>query len=74
MPMTQLVYRPYSAFAAGLRARIDFEKGWWWSKSNQDINNILGVEQIVNSSSAMKTAMRTCSTCRTCPPLSAGRV
>ncbi|UDV36793.1 phage tail sheath family protein [Enterobacter hormaechei] len=30
----------------GLRARIDFEKGWWWSKSNQDINNILGVEQI----------------------------
>ncbi|HCM9622720.1 MULTISPECIES: phage tail sheath family protein [Enterobacter] len=42
----QLVYRPYSAFAAGLRARIDFEKGWWWSKSNQDINNILGVEQV----------------------------
>jgi len=42
----QLVYRPYSAFAAGLRARIDFEKGWWWSKSNQDINNIIGVEQI----------------------------
>ncbi|WP_331704381.1 phage tail sheath C-terminal domain-containing protein [Enterobacter ludwigii] len=42
----QLIYRPYSAFAAGLRARIDFEKGWWWSKSNQDINNILGVEQI----------------------------
>ena len=22
------------------------KKGWWWSKSNQDINNILGVEQI----------------------------
>ncbi len=42
----QLVYRAYSAFAAGLRARIDFEKGWWWSKSNQDINNILGLEQI----------------------------
>ncbi|WP_168404440.1 phage tail sheath family protein [Erwinia amylovora] len=42
----QLVYRPYSAFAAGLRARIDYEKGWWWSKSNQDISNILGVEQI----------------------------
>ncbi|QIR27789.1 phage tail sheath C-terminal domain-containing protein [Kluyvera genomosp. 3] len=42
----QLVYRPYSAFAAGLRARIDYEKGWWWSKSNQDINNILGVEQV----------------------------
>ena len=38
-------YRPYSARAAGLRARIDVEKGWWWSKSNQDIYNILGVEQ-----------------------------
>ncbi|MGL4726998.1 MAG: phage tail sheath family protein [Scandinavium sp.] len=42
----QLVYRPYSAAAAGLRARIDYEKGWWWSKSNQEIYNILGVEQI----------------------------
>lgn len=42
----QLVYRPYSAFAAGLRARIDYEKGWWWSKSNQDVYNMLGVEQI----------------------------
>ncbi len=40
------VYMPYSARAAGLRARIDVEKGWWWSKSNQDINNILGVEQV----------------------------
>lgn len=42
----QLVYRPYSASAAGLRARIDFEKGWWWSKSNQDVYNMLGVEQV----------------------------
>lgn len=42
----QLVYRPYSPSAAGLRARIDYEKGWWWSKSNQEIKNILGVEQI----------------------------
>ena len=39
-------FRPYSARAAGLRARIDMEKGWWWSKSNQDIYNILGVEQV----------------------------
>lgn len=42
----QLVYKPYSARAAGLRARIDNQKGWWWSKSNQDIYNILGVEQV----------------------------
>lgn len=40
-----LRYRPYSAFAAGLRARIDNEKGWWWSKSNQTVLNITGIEQ-----------------------------
>lgn len=40
------VYRPYSARAAGLRARIDYEKGWWWSKSNQEIYNVTGVEQV----------------------------
>lgn len=39
------VYRPYSARAAGLRARIDKEKGWWWSKSNQEVFNITGLEQ-----------------------------
>ncbi|MEG3135525.1 phage tail sheath subtilisin-like domain-containing protein [Rouxiella sp. T17] len=42
----ELVYLPYSARAAGLRARIDIERGWWWSKSNQDIFNIIGVEQV----------------------------
>jgi hypothetical protein len=42
----EIVFSPYSARAAGLRARIDVEKGWWWSKSNQDIANILGVEQV----------------------------
>lgn len=41
----QTVFRPYSARAAGLRARIDYEKGWWWSKSNQDVMNITGLEQ-----------------------------
>ncbi|STM02906.1 Terminase small subunit (gp1) [Escherichia coli] len=47
VPLTlQRKYRPYSAFAAGLRARIDYEKGWWWSKSNQEVYNILGVEQV----------------------------
>lgn len=42
----EIIYRPYSACAAGLRARIDRENGWWWSKSNQEIMNILGVEQV----------------------------
>lgn len=41
----QAVYRPYSAFAAGLRARIDSEKGYWWSKSNQEVRGFAGVEQ-----------------------------
>lgn len=42
----EIVFLPYSARASGLRARIDVQKGWWWSKSNQDIYNILGVEQV----------------------------
>ena len=41
----QMVYRPYSAFAAGLRARIDSELGYWWSKSNQVVKGFSGVEQ-----------------------------
>lgn len=41
-----LIYRPYSAAAAGLRARIDVENGWWWSKSNQVVYNITGTEQV----------------------------
>ncbi len=69
----QLVYRPYSAFAAGLRARIDFEKGWWWSKSNR--TSIISSEWNESTSlySAMKTATQTCSTCRTSLPSSAGQ-
>ncbi|KFC12933.1 phage tail sheath monomer [Trabulsiella guamensis ATCC 49490] len=42
----QTIYRPYSARAAGLRARIDYANGWWWSKSNQEIFGITGTEQI----------------------------
>ncbi|EFG3964030.1 phage tail protein, partial [Escherichia coli] len=38
--------RPYSAIAAGLRARIDNEKGFWWSKSNQNIYGVTGLEQV----------------------------
>ncbi|MCG6372778.1 phage tail sheath subtilisin-like domain-containing protein [Vibrio fluvialis] len=40
--------RPYSARAAGLRARIDAEKGFWWSKSNQQIYGIVGTTQAVD--------------------------
>ncbi|EGX6617165.1 phage tail protein [Salmonella enterica] len=38
--------RPYSAIAAGHRCRIDNEKGFWWSKSNQEIYGVTGLEQI----------------------------
>lgn len=37
--------RPYSACAAGLRSRIDNDNGFWWSKSNQQIYGVTGVEQ-----------------------------
>lgn len=40
--------RPYSARAAGLRARIDAELGFWWSKSNQQIYGITGTTQAVD--------------------------
>lgn len=40
------VSRPYSAAAAGHRVRIDSEKGWWWSKSNQEVLGFTGLEQV----------------------------
>ncbi|ALS60670.1 phage tail sheath subtilisin-like domain-containing protein [Pandoraea norimbergensis] len=36
---------PLSARAAGLRAKIDLEKGFWWSSSNQEIAGVTGVER-----------------------------
>jgi len=44
----QNVARPYSGRAAGLRARIDAEKGFWWSKSNNEVYGIVGVDQQVD--------------------------
>lgn len=42
------VARPGSARAAGLRVRIDGEKGFWWSKSNQEVYGIVGTHQAVD--------------------------
>jgi hypothetical protein len=42
------VARPLSGRAAGLRARIDSEKGFWWSKSNKEIYGIVGTYQAVD--------------------------
>ncbi|BGI52616.1 MAG: phage tail sheath subtilisin-like domain-containing protein [Candidatus Hamiltonella defensa (Ceratovacuna japonica)] len=36
---------PLSARAAGLRAKVDREKGFWWSSSNQELMGIVGIER-----------------------------
>ena len=36
---------PLSARAAGLRARVDLDKGFWWSSSNQELAGVSGVER-----------------------------
>lgn len=38
------VLEPLSSRAAGLRAKVDLEKGFWWSNSNREIQGITGVE------------------------------
>lgn len=44
------VTRPASAVMAGLRARVDHERGWWWSISNNEINGIIGTGRPVEFS------------------------
>lgn len=41
--------RPLSAYAAGLRAKIDIDKGYWWSTSNNEILGITGVERYLTA-------------------------
>ncbi|WP_440217249.1 phage tail sheath subtilisin-like domain-containing protein [Chromobacterium piscinae] len=36
---------PLSARAAGLRAKVDNDKGFWWSSSNQELASVIGVER-----------------------------
>ncbi len=36
---------PLSARAAGLRAKVDLDKGFWWSNSNQELAGVIGVER-----------------------------
>lgn len=42
------VQAPPSAFIAGLIAKSDNERGWWWSPSNQEINGIVGTVRPVD--------------------------
>ncbi|WP_321392853.1 phage tail sheath C-terminal domain-containing protein [Emcibacter sp.] len=43
-----VVEEPLSARAAGLRAKVDNEKGFWWSDSNQVINGIIGTARPID--------------------------
>ena len=36
---------PLSLHAAALRAKVDLDKGFWWSSSNQELVGVLGVER-----------------------------
>lgn len=45
---TQIVSRPASARVAGLIAKTDQDKGFWFSPSNQNINGILGTHRAVD--------------------------
>ncbi|UAA38222.1 phage tail sheath subtilisin-like domain-containing protein [Paraneptunicella aestuarii] len=42
------VVQPMSSRVAGLVARTDNEKGFWWSPSNQEIYGIVGTERAVD--------------------------
>lgn len=55
--LNAIVPRPMSEFAAGLRCRIDNEKGVHWSMSNQVIYNILGSWQPVQWSLSDKSSV-----------------
>lgn len=46
--LNQAVAQPASARAAGIIARMDNERGFWWSPSNQIMNGIVGVSRPVD--------------------------
>lgn len=37
--------QPLSIRAAGLRAKVDLDKGYWWSSSNQELLGVIGLER-----------------------------
>jgi len=40
---------PYSAFMAGVRARVDNDEGFWVSSSNHEIKGITGIERPISA-------------------------
>lgn len=49
-PAGAIVTGPASGFVAGVIARTDEERGFWWSPSNQPINGVLGVGRLIDFS------------------------
>ncbi|GGD41866.1 hypothetical protein GCM10011335_50720 [Aureimonas glaciei] len=45
---TAIVNEPASSAVAGLIAKIDNDRGFWWSPSNQNINGILGTARPID--------------------------
>lgn len=41
-------YAPSSAIVAGLIAKSDNDRGFWWSPSNMDINGVVGTERPID--------------------------
>jgi len=37
--------QPLSIRAAGLRAKVDYDNGYWWSSSNQELMGVIGLER-----------------------------
>lgn len=48
--MGEIVDKPSSARVAGLIAKTDAERGFWWSPSNQVINGIIGTARAIDFS------------------------
>ena len=46
---------PMSAYMAGLRAKVDLEKGWHYSSSNQTINGVAGMDVAITFGLSDKT-------------------
>lgn len=45
---TSIVVEPASSAVAGLIAKIDNDRGFWWSPSNQNLNGILGTARAID--------------------------
>lgn len=43
-----VVTRPASSFVAGILSRVDQERGFWWSPSNQEVRNIVGTARPID--------------------------